>query len=351
MPAVRHFARVNTLEIKSHIERKLGRTKSTTYFDFLTRFLNGKMDKSEFDRLCIGTIGIQNMRLHKLLIVSMLKNACVAKTAPSKVTKTDGSFSDKLANGYQRKCLQKVGKDSPQSPLKGKTPNLHDPKFKDGNCHSIVCEDSVPNIQEQQSATELLSLGSRPPASVEEGEEVEQDAASPSIYSRSPVRAPLGIPRNNNKTQKVPQSRLGCDYYTEICEKGCQLPDTSSLKKRLEQKLEKEGLNVSVDCVNLLNNGLDVYLKRLIKPCLEQAGSRSSHKHIDQGHGSSILRLNETLPVRCTQNLSASTSASLSDFQIAMGLNPQILGVNWPTHLEEVYLYATRRLKIHKYTS
>ncbi|XP_044469374.1 uncharacterized protein LOC123198690 [Mangifera indica] len=359
MPAVRHFARVNTLEIKSHIERKLGHTKSETYFDLLTRFLNGKMDKSEFDRLCIGTIGIENMRLHKLLILSMLKNACVAKTPPSKAAKVDGPFSVKLANGYQRKCLQTLGKDSPQSPLKGKTPNIHDPKFRDhpsslashGNRHSFVCEDSVQNIQEQQSATELLSLGSRPPGSVEEGEEVEQDAASPSIYSRSPVRAPLGIPRNNKEMQKVPHSRLGCDYYTEICEKGGQLPDTSSLKKRLEQKLEMEGLNVSVDCVNLLNSGLDVYLKRLIKPCLEQAGSQSGHKLIEQGHGSSIPRLNKTLPVRYTQNLSGSTSATMLDFRIAVESNPQILGVNWPTLLEEVYLYETRRLRIRKYTN
>ncbi|XP_044488452.1 uncharacterized protein LOC123213138 isoform X2 [Mangifera indica] len=359
MPAVRHFARVNTLEIKSHIERKLGHLKSETYFDLLTRFLNGKLGKSEFGRLCIGTIGIENMRLHKLLIVSMLKNACVAKTPPLKATKADGSFSDKLANGYQRECPQTLGEDITQFPLKGRAPNINDCKFKDhprplasyGHSHSIVCKDSVQNLQEQQSATELLSLGSRPPCSVEEGEEVEQDVASPSIYSRSPVRAPLGIPRNSKETQKVLHSRLGCDYYTEICEKGGQLPDTRSLKTRLEQKLDKEGFNVSVDCVNLLNNGLDVYLKRLIKPCLDHANSRFDRKHMEQRHGSSTTRLNNTLPVRYIQNLSGSTFVSLLDFQIAMESNPQILGVNWPTLLEEIYLYETRRLKTYNYTN
>ncbi|KAJ6905790.1 LOW QUALITY PROTEIN: hypothetical protein NC652_023522 [Populus alba x Populus x berolinensis] len=63
-----------------------------------------------------------------------------------------------------------------------------------GKPQSVECEELNARGQEQQSATELLSLGSRPPvevASVEEGEEVDQMAGSPSVQSRSPVTAPL----------------------------------------------------------------------------------------------------------------------------------------------------------------
>ncbi|KAI9165923.1 hypothetical protein LWI28_022907 [Acer negundo] len=348
MPSNRHFNRVDTFEIKSRIERKIGRAKSEKYFGLLTRFLSKKISKSEFDRLCIGTIGRENVHLHNLLLRSIIKNACLSKTPPPKATNAEGSLSVKVPNGYQRSCLQSLNKDFPQSPRKGRTPGLRDGKFKDrpsplgphGKNHSVTCEDLVPKILEQQSATELLSLGSRPLGSVEDGEEVDQAAASPSIYSRSPVTAPLGIPLNGKKVLRN-SFTTGC--YSEMCQNSGELPDTNSLRKRLEQKLEAEGLKISVDCANLLNNGLDIYMKRLIKPCLELAGSRSGQKHIDQGNRSSTLGngMNGTWPIRYKQKSSGPISASLLDFRVATELNPQLLGEDWPTQLEKVCLCAS----------
>lgn len=317
MPADRHFMRLDILEIKSHIERKLGAAKSDKYFSLLTRYLSLKISKSEFDRLCIGTIGRENVRLHNRLLRSIIKNACLSKTPPPKEPKVDGFERGKVPNGYQRSCLQSLCKDIPQSSRKGMTPALRDCKLKDfpsplgprGKSHSIACQDSVPKIQEQLSTNELFSLGSRPPGSVEDGEEVDQAAGSPSIYSRSPVKAPLGIPINGKGTPKLLHKSSTDAYYTGICQNHGELPDAYSLRKRLEKKLEMEGLKVSVDCANLLNNGLDVFMKRLIKPCLELAGSRSGHKH-------------------------SSFSASILDFQVATELNPQILGNDWPSQLE-----------------
>ncbi|KAI8027253.1 5'-3' exoribonuclease 4 [Camellia lanceoleosa] len=81
--------------------------------------------------------------------------------------KTGCSLNVKVRNGYQRSNLQSLCRDVfPQSPRKGRTPNLRDRKFKDrpsslgphGKIHSVGCEDSVPKIQERQSATEMLSL-------------------------------------------------------------------------------------------------------------------------------------------------------------------------------------------------
>ncbi|KAA8522611.1 hypothetical protein F0562_013028 [Nyssa sinensis] len=280
-----HSPRIDTCELKLQIERKLGHGKAEKYFNLLNRYLSLNLSKSEFNRLCISTIGRENICLHNRLIRAIVKNACVAKTPPPKVGRTDGLFNVKVPNGYQRSSLQSLCRDVfPQSPRKGRTPNLRDRKFRDrpsplgphGKTHNVACEDSAPKIQEQQTATELLSLGSRPLAevnSVEEGEEVEQAALNPSIYSRSPVRAPLGISINGKETRKVLRTGSSTAFYTDTCHNSGELPGTSSLKIRLEQKLAMEALNISVDCVNLLNIGLDVYLKRLIKPCLELAAS------------------------------------------------------------------------------
>lgn len=343
MQGGQHFSPIDTLELKSQLERKLGHARVEKYFNILSRFLSLKMSKSEFYKLCIATIGKENVRLHNYLLRAIMKNASLSKIPPSKGNKVESSSSVKLANGYQRSrsSLQSLCKDLPQSPRRGRTPNLRDRKFKDrpsplgphGKGHSAACEDVLTKVQEHQSANELISLGSRQPFSVEDGEEVDQSAGSPGIYSRSPIRAPLGISLRTKEARKVLHKRLFSGQCTETCYQSGELPDTSSLMKRLEQELQTEGLQVSVDSANLLNNALDIFMKRLIKPCLELGGSRSGHKHIAEGLSSQVPT---SMPVTCVQK----PSASSLDFQVAMELDPLILGVNWSTQLERVRLHA-----------
>ncbi|KDP32055.1 hypothetical protein JCGZ_12516 [Jatropha curcas] len=266
---------------------------------------------------------------------------------PPKECKAESGLGVKVSNGYQKSSIQSLCRDFLQSPRKGRSV-LSERKFRDrpsplgphGKSHNIAFEDLVPKNQEQQSATELFSLGSRPPGSVEDGEEVDQAAGSPSIYSRSPVRAPLGILLNTKGARKVLCNRPASSYHMETCQNNFGLPDTNSLRKRLEKKLEMEGVKVSVDCANLLNNSLDVYLKRLIKPCMDLAGSRSGKKFTGQGHCHTVSRLNGLWPVRCLQRPSGPISVSMLDFQLAMELNPQILGEEWPMQLEKVCFRA-----------
>ncbi|KAJ9170588.1 hypothetical protein P3X46_018685 [Hevea brasiliensis] len=348
MPAAHHFTRIDTAELKLEIERKLGHPKAQKYFDLLTKFLSLKISKSDFDRLCIGTIGRENVRLHNLLLRSIIKNAQFSKTTLPKESKAEGALGVIVPNGYQKSSLQSLCRDFLQSPRKGRSV-LSERKFRDrpsplgphGKSHSIAFEDSIPKNQEQQSATELLSLGSRPPGSVEDGEEVDQAAGSPSIYSRSPVRAPLGVPLNTKGARKVLCNRLASSYRMGTCQSSGELPDSNSLRKRLEQKLEMEGIKVSVDCANLLNNSLDVYLKRLIKPCIDLAGSRSGHKHTGQGQIRFISGLNGVRPVRYFQKPNGSTTVSMLDFRLTMELNPKILGEEWPMQLEKVCFRAS----------
>ncbi|XP_057503345.1 uncharacterized protein LOC130786666 [Actinidia eriantha] len=353
MPSGRHPSQLNAVELKAEIERKIGHEKLEKYFHLLNRYLNLKISKLEFDRHCIGTIGRENICLHNRLIQAILKNACVARTPPSKESKASSSLSVKVPNGYQRSSLQSLCRDVfPQSPRKGRTPSLRDRRFRDrpsplgphGKTLSIGCEESVPRIPEQQSATELLSLGSRPAPevnSVEEGEEVEQANGTLDIYSRSPVRAPLGISINGKETRKVLRNGSATSFDIDSCLGSGVLPDTSNLKTRLEQKLEGEGLQISMDCVNLLNNGLDVYLKKLIRPCLELAGSRSGNKPPIEVQNQVVFGLNGTRPVRYVQKPNRPVFASLLDFRVAMESNPGKLGEDWPVQFEKICFAAS----------
>ncbi|KAG4212811.1 hypothetical protein ERO13_A01G008600v2 [Gossypium hirsutum] len=317
--------RIDTLELKSLIVRKIGHQRAEKYFDQLRKLFGLKIGKSEFDKSCVKIIGRESIPLHNRLIRSIIKNACVSKVPPSKTIRKVGS-NLQVGNGYQRNCLQSLYRDAfPPSPRKGRSPVSRDRKFRDrpsplgplGKTQSIVPEESISKTQDQ-SATELLSLGSRPPpdvASVEDGEEVEQVAGSPGVQSRSPVTAPIGISINFSGARKSLPS-----YHPGTCQTKGELPDTRSLINRLQKKLETEGINIPVDCVNLLNNGLDAYLKRLIEPSIRLAGLRSRSRNYSQRAGE------------------RSFNASMMDFRAAMELNPRVLGEDWPLQLEKISL-------------
>ncbi|KAL3526866.1 hypothetical protein ACH5RR_011522 [Cinchona calisaya] len=358
VPGARHCPRINTYELKAQIEGKIGKQRADKYFHLLTRYLSSKLSKSEFDNLCVGLVGRENISLHNKFLQAIIRNACVAKTPPEKYSKSEASLDGKVPNGYQISSLQSLRRDVfTQSSRKGRTPTLRDLKFKDRQSPlgphgktNAVCEDSVPKVQEQQSATELLSLGSRPPVevnSVEDGEEVEQAAGSPGIYSRSPVTAPLGICLNNRGTRKVLSPGSTSFLCTETCHFTSELPDMNSLKKRLEQKLEVDGLNVTTDFINLLNNGLDAYLKRLIKPCVELAALRLEQKHLNQVLHQRTPVLNGMRPMTHVQMSNKPFSVSMSDFRVGMELYPGLLGEDWPIQLEKISLRASEEPMDH----
>ena len=343
------YSRIDTLELKSLILEKIGHQRADKYFDELTRLFSLKTTKCEFDQFCIRIIGRENISLHNRLIRSILKNACHGKVPPPKGIQRAGSnLTVKTANGHQRNYLQSLYRDTFPSPRKGRSPVNRDCKFRDrpsplgplGKPQSMACEELNSRAQEQQSATELHSLGSRPPievVSVEEGEEVEQMAVSPGVQSRSPVTAPFGISLNSGGSRKALSNiPIGSNYIPETSLNSGELPDTRSLRSRLERKLEMEGISVSLDCVNLLNIGLDAFLKRLIEPCMALAGARCDSEQLKTANGQFIPGLNETLPGRYVKRQTESVNASMLDFRVAMESNPQILGEDWPVQLEKI---------------
>ncbi|KAL5561352.1 hypothetical protein UlMin_031099 [Ulmus minor] len=344
------YSRIDTLELKALIVQKIGHQRAEKYFDQLRRLFSCKISKCEFNKLCIRTIGRENLYLHNQFIRSIVQNACRAKVPPAKDNRKVGSLL-KVANGSPRNTLQSLYGDAfLSSPRKGRSPVSRDRKFRDrpsplgpyGKPQSLAHEEFNSKVLEQQSATELLSLGSRPPvevASVEDGEEVEQVAGSPGVQSRSPVTAPFGVSMNLGGARKsLSNVSISSSYCPETCQNSCALPDTRSLRSRLQQKLEMEGISISVDCANLLNNGLDAYLKRLIEPCVRLAASRHRNEPLKGQNGRFVPGGNDMVAGRRMQRPASSNNASLLDFRAAMELNPHILGEDWPIQLEKISL-------------
>ncbi|KAL8156150.1 hypothetical protein AgCh_001304 [Apium graveolens] len=213
---------VGALELKAAIYRKIGHRRTENYFDLLKRFFSFKLKKYEFDKSCMRIIGRDNISLHNQLIRTILKNSYVGKVPLSRAKNVAvvASHNVKVSN-----CL----------PVNSRSLVNRDQKFRDRP------SPLGPLGESQQSETELLSLGSRPPIKL--------------------YRWKMG---------KKSSRRLEALAFKQTFE----LPDARSLMIILERKLDMEGLKISVDCVNVLNISLDCYLKRLIEPCIGLAGSR-----------------------------------------------------------------------------
>ncbi|XP_051140233.1 uncharacterized protein LOC127257809 [Andrographis paniculata] len=288
----RHCRRIDTMELKDCIVKKLGPQLALKYFNLVSRYLSLRLRKTAFDKMCIGLLGRENVSLHNGLIRAIVKNVCAEDK--SKFGRGRSSSNVKNSFGFRRGKSSIRSKDrlSPLGPSGGK----------------LRIEDLAEKFPEQQSATEMFSLGSRPPVdvnSVEDGEEVEQDAGSPGIYSRTALKAPLGVYFRSKNELCLGSSALGS---TDTCYYNGGLPDFALLRKRLECISR---LNVSTDCVNLMNNGVDVFLKRLLKPCLDLASVRAEE-----------------------------VSVSVTNFRVVAETSPSMLGENWPVQLEKVCLHA-----------
>ena len=335
MGANQQYTRVDTLELKALLYQKIGQQRADKYFNLLNKLFSLQVTKSNFDKFCIRTIGRENLPLHNRLISSIVKNASLAKVPPPTVKKLANSLNVKVARGStsQRNSLHSLYGDSfPLSPRKSRSPR--DRKFKDRpsplgpNGKSDYVGEAGSKVQPElhQSPTELHSLGSRPPIevlSVEDGEEVV--SGSPGIQSRSPVTAPLGISLKMNKARKTLHHALSTyGSWPQTCQNSYELPESRYLRGRLKQKLEGEGLSISEDCANLLNVGLDAYLKRLMEPCIGLARSKVGQRV--PGFNGGLNR----------QRLRMSAGVSLLDFNVAMECDPRRLGADWSIYLEKL---------------
>ncbi|XP_057767740.1 uncharacterized protein LOC130988015 [Salvia miltiorrhiza] len=380
-----HHSRINLAELKAQLVKKLGPEGSKQYFYFLHRFLSLKVSKVEFNKLCLRIIGRENIPLHNHFIRSILRNACSAKTPPPANHKDDVlrhlggkdiSADGFLQNGSHANVAQASASPGlsnggggmllPLSPRKVRTgirrrsalgpngkasvvlengdsnpPDMGRPLQQSGNENEIL----VPNAAKMSIVRRSPDV-SAPSCSKDQTELVVRDDGK-EASARSPLRAPLGVPLCPDRALPLSSSRRCIGSYNN----GALL-DSLTLRERMEQIALIQGLEgVSVDSANILNHGLDAYMKGLIRSCIELVGSRSGHESttsktnkppgymklingVKPGHQ---FHSGKTMDV---QEQRSHCPISLQDFRVAMELNPRKLGEDWPLLLEKICTHA-----------
>ncbi|KAL4566745.1 hypothetical protein LXL04_030868 [Taraxacum kok-saghyz] len=328
---------INLGEIKGQLIKKLGVERSKQYLDYLNLFLSFKLPKPEFDKLCLKTVGKDNIRLHNQLIRAILTNACTRKTQtpndPSKtiVNKKDGIHHQ---NGVTIPLALSNGDILPPSPRKARSGARErrpvDRKSAlgpNGNTNYKSFSSSIPQSNDSNLLSENGNSSLFSPHEIKKQENGDFVALS----DRASLHAPLGVPLcpasiggaragpsssfSNKTTKTVSVQQLHTDGLLE----------TPTLKERMEQIVTTQGLQqrVSMDCANVMNIGLDAYLKGLIGSCIDLNGGKSkSTVHDSVKHPGGQTRSKQIV--------------TLLDFRVAMELNPRQLGEDWPILLEKI---------------
>ncbi|GJM96716.1 hypothetical protein PR202_ga13578 [Eleusine coracana subsp. coracana] len=297
MATCRKMARVDIAELKQRLVKRLGRQRAGMYFAYLTRLLNLKLTKVEFDRLCYATIGKENIPLHNSLIKGIISNALSGVPPPSRQAVTGQSGTTTAPSGH---C---VGIALPVV----------------GNVGAVV--DSGDGELGRDRATAVGKV-----VSVEDGEEVEQVRSAPCVQSRSPISAPLGISVAGSsvvRTRRMDDSMPSCYDFGHLL-------DTGTLFEGLQRRLHSNGIGVTAQGVDALNRGLDEFLRRLMKPCMDLSRVRSSSRIISKVNEKFAARMNglrQPNQGHCT---------ALQDFAVAVQSDPHLLGPNWSTQLEKI---------------
>ncbi|KAD0436206.1 hypothetical protein E3N88_44264 [Mikania micrantha] len=349
---------INLLEIKGQFIKKLGLERFKQYFDYLNQFLSLKLSKNEFDKLCLGTIGKDNIQLHNLLIRAVLKNACTVTVGNKKtldgvyhqnelvpiVTPAKSPFD--LANGdilppSPRKARtgsrdrRVVDRKSVLGPNGSANFTPFSASISQSSDFCVVLENGESSSPNHQEFMKQVDNGAFVDAnSVEQTESLcKRDLKI--ISDRTSLHAPLGILRfsiNIGGAHMGNNTKFVGDLQTD------GLLETTTIKERMDQIINLYRLQqVSMDCANVLNSGLDIYLKGLIRSCVELNGSRSMHKLTQNDsvkHPNNIRTLNGVGPDHHHQMQEQQSKpkrlVALLDFRIAMELNCIQLGEDWP---------------------
>lgn len=360
------LSRINLDELKAQLLKKVGPEGSKQYFYYLQRFLSLKLSKVELNKLCLRVLGRENIPLHNQLIRSILRNACCAISPPHK---DDGVLKNVAYVGGQENGshismappsgLSNGGDVLPVSPKKarscrerrsvvvgpnGKTSFAPQALLENGglNPHDI----KRPVLQtEDQSEHLVLPDCSAPVHSKDKTESVVRNDGT-----RSPLRAPLGVPL-------CPVSIGGALRGSSSRCIGAFLDgallESPALRDRMEHIAVSQGLEgLSDECANILNHGLDSYLKGIIRSCIELVGARSGHeltKDSTNKQRACSKPINGVrpghqfdMPNRAAhmQEQRIVSPISLEDFRVSMELNPQQLGEDWPLLLERICTHS-----------
>ncbi|XP_039053103.1 uncharacterized protein LOC120195033 [Hibiscus syriacus] len=211
----------------------------------------------------------ERVKLHNLLICSILKNVCNAKVPPPPTT-------------------------------------IHE---------SLQTEEVLLSSRKARSGAPIRLTAKTASASYEST--ITNDVVSENQGKLLVIYRSLFTVLKNFQAKQIMSFRVASStIYAKSYDIGGLL-DTVALRELMKQIATQEGLEgVSMDCAAILNNGLDVYLKRLIKMTIELAENSWYLEAIDEHRYYKLV--------------------SLLGFKVAMELNPQKLGEDWPVLLEKI---------------
>jgi hypothetical protein len=386
--------RIDLRDLKAQMLKRLGPDRSRRYFGYLNGYLSERLSRQDFEKLCLQTLGQENLQLHNRLIRAILYNAYHGKCAPPPLDagRPVGSSVKKASQAAE--VLNTCNSDAKLLQVQGlrSVATAQDHTFKDSmNNMGPKCRVAAVNPnQVTHGASGSLENGTLNPIELkrlhfQQCEPVEPLAKHPRVEQlppnnmllqrsmsstaersaeilRSPVRAPLGIPfcsASVGGARKFPPPPIvtGEDHFNSCFEDG-GLFSTELLHRRMEKTAETLGLaGVTMHSAELLNIALDEYMKNLIRSSVELVGGSvqrdarkgtlphknqvygnringvwlPNHVHMQSGSGSSGT----------TNEIGSNQLISVSDFKVAMQLNPQHLGENWPVLLEKICLCSS----------
>lgn len=341
---------VDLVVFKAQMVKKLGPQESKQYFYYLNRFLSLKLSKVEFNNVCLRIMGRENISLHNQLIRAILRNACTAKVVPPPIF-THYRQNRSQPGVSQALSLQELSNGNDVlhlSPRKART-GVRDPTTVNH------CSTLGPNwkacFATQSNFDVPLENGDLHQQKMENGSDTVARMGQAELAGRddkqgSPLQAPLGIQFRPGSIQRT--SRRFTSTPDNV------LVDSLTLKERMEQISTVQGLEgVSMDSTNILNRGLDCYIKGLIRSCIELTGARSRHNMVTYNtnmHPSCTKLINGVKPghqYQTQNNRSFQVTEpkpqcpiSFHEFQTAMELNPEKLGVDWPLLMAKIGTHA-----------
>lgn len=360
-------SRINLTELKAQIVKRIGPERSEQYFRYLSRLLSLKLSKAEFDKLCWKLLGKDNVRLHNQLIHAVLKNAHGKVPPPLLNNDRDLLGTNKgvipLQNGDFIPSLPRRSPNGNSEGLSGIvnfTPRLPTTE----NCkvnmedQDPICLALLKPVQHHQEAENYIRL---PIMNIPRSGLVcarTKDHSKPTVSkfaqevcNRHQVQAPLGIslsPARAGGAQRALAlaSNIRCSSFHN--EGG--LLDTKTLRDRMEQVASAQDIEgVSMDCASLLNNGLDAYLKGLIRSCIEvmktRCGDRlrKSSLHMNSFPKDKVVLPSDRFwlqnggrPLEFREEVKPPFVISMLDFKVCMELKPQQPGEDWPVLLEKI---------------
>nr|XP_043607033.1 uncharacterized protein LOC122579018 [Erigeron canadensis] len=388
MQPPRQHSWVNLVEMKGRLVKKLGLERSKQYLDYLNRFLSLKLSKGEFDKLCLRTLGKDNICLHNQLISSVLKNACTKvssglhdddlRTVGNKKT-SDGVYNQNgsvpvvvqatsltLSNGdipltSPRKARtgsrdrRVVDRKSSMGPNRKTNNSSFSPSIPhSGELHAVLQNGDSSSLEDQELMQQAGNGDVTDVNHVKQTESLGRKAGK-GVSNRTSLHSPLGIPflpvsiggAQAALTSASSSKRVGV-LHTD------GLLDTETLKEHMEQIASLHGLEmVSMDCANVLNRGLDAYLKGLVRSCTELHVARSIHEPTKSGSPNNTTLMGPLNGVRPAYHHEVQSSGwplgviqeneakpkrvvTLRDFSVAMELNCKQLGEDWPVLLEKI---------------